>query len=216
VRRTTHVRTGPTIGVAALTALVFAAIGSAKEASTSGAVAEPTGYWSGEINSPVPASIHGGKVIHVQALTKLVLAGNAVIIDVSSKPQRPENLSEDAWMPPPHRAIPGALWIPGVGGPDLNPALDKFFRERLAAETNNDFSRPVVIYCHERCWLSWNAAKRAISYGYMNVSWFPEGIEGWRATGMSTLDVAPAKTPDESAPGSPPAESPPPSNPSVA
>jgi PQQ-dependent catabolism-associated CXXCW motif protein len=196
---------------------MFAPIGSAKEASTSAAVAEPTGYWSGEINSPVPASIHGGKVIHVQALTKLVLAGNAVIIDVSSKPQRPENLGEGApWMPPPHRAIPGALWIPGVGGADLNPVLDQFFRERLAAETGSDFSRPVVIYCHERCWLSWNAAKRVISYGYVNVSWFPEGIEGWRATGMSTLDVAPTKTPDESAPGSPPPESPPPASPSVA
>jgi len=35
-----------------------------------------------------------------------------------------------------------------------------------------------VNYCHRNCWLSWNAAKRAISYGYRNVFWFPDGMEG--------------------------------------
>ncbi len=83
----------------------------------------------------------------------------------------------------------------GVGAVPAN--IDSFFRERLAAWTGNDFERPIVIYCHEKCWLGWNAAKRAISYGYHNVSWFPEGIEGWRATGLATSELQPEKTPQE-------------------
>ena len=35
-----------------------------------------------------------------------------------------------------------------------------------------------VIYCQENCWMSWNAAKRVLSYGYPNVAWYPEGTEG--------------------------------------
>ena len=36
----------------------------------------------------------------------------------------------------------------------------------------------LVIYCQENCWMSWNAAKRVLSYGYPNVAWYPEGTEG--------------------------------------
>ena len=33
----------------------------------------------------------------------------------------------------------------------------------------------LVIYCQEDCWMSWNAAKRVLSYGYPNVAWYPRG-----------------------------------------
>ena len=165
-------------------------------------VVEPAGYWTGAVNSPVPASLHGGKVVHVQALSKLVLAGsNLVIVDVSNVPVKPDNLAAGAdWDPPLHRGIPGAQWIPGVGMGEVPASVDEFFKQRLAALTGNDLDRPLVIYCHEKCWLSWNAAKRAISYGYHNVSWFPEGIEGWRATGLATSELHPEATPHEAAP----------------
>jgi PQQ-dependent catabolism-associated CXXCW motif protein len=55
--------------------------------------------------------------------------------------------------------------------------------------------RPVVFYCHEKCWLSWNGAKRAIGYGYRNVYWFPDGIEGWRKSKLPTAVVQPEATP---------------------
>ena len=38
----------------------------------------------------------------------------------------------------------------------------------------------LVIYCQANCWMSWNAAKRALSYGYPNVAWYPEGTDGWQ------------------------------------
>jgi len=170
-------------------------------------VVEPAGYFTGNVNSPVPASLHGGKVIHVQALSKLVLAGNnLVIVDVSNTPIKPDNLAAGAtWDPPLHRGIPGSLWIPGVGMGEVPASVDDYFKQRLATLTSNDLDRPLVIYCHEKCWLSWNAAKRAISYGYHNVSWFPEGIEGWRATGLATSELHPEATPHESAPPDAPA-----------
>jgi len=169
--------------------------------AAAGGVLEPAGYFNGNVNSPVPASLHGWKVIHVQALSKLVLAGsNLVIVDVSNVPVKPDNLAPGAtWDPPLHRGIPGAQWIPGVGMGEVPMPVDDFFKQRLASLTGNDLERPLVIYCHEKCWLSWNAAKRAISYGYHNVSWFPEGIEGWRATGLATSELHPEATPHESA-----------------
>ncbi len=160
------------------------------------AAPEPEGYWTGDINAPTPATLRGGQVIHAARVSRLLETGNLVLVDVSNAPRRPDNLAPEApWLPTIHKAIPGAIWLPGVGLGTVPDAVDAFFRARLAQATVGDFARPVVIYCHERCWLSWNAAKRAISYGYRNVSWFPEGIEGWRAKGLSTIDLRPEEVP---------------------
>ena len=160
---------------------------------------EPEGFWTGDDQAPLPATVRGGKVVHVQALSKIVLASDGtLLLDVSNRPVKPADIPEgQQWQPPLHRGIPGARWIPSVGVGAVPANIDSFFRERLAAWTGNDFERPIVIYCHEKCWLGWNAAKRAISYGYHNVSWFPEGIEGWRATGLATSELQPEKTPQE-------------------
>ena len=32
--------------------------------------------------------------------------------------------------------------------------------------------------------MSWNAAKRALSWGYSNVAWYPDGTDGWRTPGF--------------------------------
>lgn len=160
-------------------------------------VPEPEGFWTGPINSAVPSTIRGGKVIGAQELSELIANDNPLVIDVSNMPQRPEGMPADApWLPLPHEAIPGALWIPEVGMGTVAPEIDEFFRTQLAQETTGDFGRPIVIYCHEQCWLSWNAAKRAIGYGYTNVHWFPEGIEGWRAVGFETKTIRPRLPPE--------------------
>jgi PQQ-dependent catabolism-associated CXXCW motif protein len=160
--------------------------------------AEPSGYWNGPINSPVPQTLSGGKVIDdAHRLRKLLNHSGTVIVDVSNAPRRPENMSPGApWLPLPHRAIPGSLWIPGVGLGEIPPVVDEFFRQRLAAATGGDVARRLVIYCHETCWLSWNAAKRAIGYGYRNVYWFRDGIEGWKAAGFPTAIIEPQVAPE--------------------
>jgi PQQ-dependent catabolism-associated CXXCW motif protein len=165
---------------------------AAPAATTPPHVPEPAGYWTGDVNAPTPATLHGAKVVNAQQVSALLRAGSAIIVDVSNAPRRPDNLAAGApWMPTSHPGIPGALWIPGAGLGVVPPTVDDFFRSQLAKSTGGDFSRSLVIYCHQRCWLSWNAAKRAISYGYRNVAWFPQGIEGWRASGLATEELTP-------------------------
>jgi PQQ-dependent catabolism-associated CXXCW motif protein len=159
---------------------------------------EPDGFWTGPVNDPVPATIKGGKVIHTQDLAALLKkkGTDAVVVDVSNAPRKPDNLPPTTtWLPVPHPAIPGAIWIPGAGLGAPTPPIDQFFRQRLAAATGNDMQRPLILYCHEKCWLSWNGAKRAIQYGYRNVYWFPDGIEGWRKAKLPTAVVQPEATP---------------------
>jgi PQQ-dependent catabolism-associated CXXCW motif protein len=162
-----------------------------------GGVPEPVGFWTGPINDPVPGTITGGRVIHARELSTLLKGeATAVVVDASNGPRRPDNLPPTAaWLPLPHHAIPGAIWIPGAGLGELPPALKQYFRERLAQATGQHLDRTLIVYCHEKCWLSWNAAKRAIQYGYTHVYWFPEGIEGWRKAGYPTSVVAPDPVP---------------------
>jgi PQQ-dependent catabolism-associated CXXCW motif protein len=156
------------------------------------AVQEPQGYWMGANHGPVAATLRGGSVIHMKRLAALLKVGDVMVVDVSDAPRRPDNMAAGAvWLPLPHPVIPGALWIPGAGIGAINPSVDKLFRECLAQRTENDLAHRLVIYCHRNCWLSWNAAKRAISYGYRNVFWFPDGMEGWRAAGLPTATAEP-------------------------
>jgi PQQ-dependent catabolism-associated CXXCW motif protein len=157
-----------------------------------GVVAEPQGYWEGDVNAPTPSTLPGGRVIHVAGVEALLRQGKAVVIDVSNTPRRPAELAPGApWLPVPHRAIPDALWLPGVGAGAPPQEVDDFYRGRLKLATLGNVEVPLVIYCHENCWLSWNAAKRAIGYGYRRVFWYPEGIEGWTAAGRQTKVAAP-------------------------
>lgn len=154
--------------------------------------AEPEGYWMGPLNGPVPATLHGAKVIHLPKLAALLKHGAVLLIDVSNAPRRPETLAPGApWLPLAHRAIPGSVWIPGAGLGEIPRDVEALFQLQLAMGTANDKAHRVVIYCHERCWLSWNAAKRAIAYGYLNVYWYPEGVEGWSKARRPTAVIDP-------------------------
>ena len=159
---------------------------------------EPPTFWTGPTNSPVPATIAGGKVINTtHQLQAMLKRPETIIVDVSNAPRRPDNLAIGApWLPVPHHAIPGSLWIPGAGLGEIPPAVDDFFRKQLAAATSDDASRRVILYCHQTCWLSWNAAKRAISYGYRNVYWYRDGIEGWKAAHFPTAVIEPRVAPE--------------------
>lgn len=184
------------------------ATGAANAQRPAGPVAEPAGYWTGDVNAPTPTTLQGATVVNAKQVRKLLGTG-AVVIDVSNAPRRPEHLAPGApWIPTAHPGIPGALWIPGAGMGVVPVSVEAYFRAKLTASTGGDLARPIVIYCHSRCWLSWNAAKRAVSYGYRNVSWFPQGIEGWRASGQSTTELKPLQPPAASPSKTPPAPRP--------
>ncbi len=156
------------------------------------AVPEPAGYWQGPAGGDVPASIVGGQVIHTAALAKLLDHQAVILLDVAIAPRRPANMAAGAvWLPLAHQDIPGSLWIPEAGQAASSPAMDASLRQRLATSGRHASAAPIVVYCHPRCWRSWNAAKRLIGYGYNAVYWYPDGIEGWVAAGHSVTAAKP-------------------------
>ncbi len=172
------------------TARLLLVLACAFVCAATAAVPEPDGYWTGPPGGSVPAGIRGGRVIQPRALAQLLARGDAVVLDVASEPKRPQGLgSEVLWRPPPHEGIPHSYWVPGLGTAPMSAEAEMHFRELLARLTDGNRGRPVVTYCHPRCWLSWNAAKRVLSFGYRNVYWFAEGIEGWRAGGHPTAII---------------------------
>ena len=155
----------------------------------------PEGYRLSEFRSPVPASLPGAQVVNTDEVRRLLSTPDArpTLIDVLPAPIRPEGLpATSLWLPPDHNSLPGAIWLPNVGFGRLSDALDDYFRNNLERVTGGDRNRPLVIYCQADCWMSWNAAKRAMQdYGYTRVYWYPEGTTGWEAAGLPLEQIQP-------------------------
>ena len=133
---------------------------------------------------PVPASVTGGKVVHVAELRQLIRQDSVVLIDVYPAPRRPPGMQPGVpWLPPLHHSLPASLWWPDVGQGAMAPALESAFQRRLLEVAASEPGKLFVFYCKPDCWLSWNATKRAASYGF-KVGWFPEGSDGWEAAGL--------------------------------
>ena len=147
-------------------------------------VPEPSGYWTGPNQGETPATVAGATVIHTAALARLIKTDKPVLIDVSPAPPPPPDLpAGTVWMAPPHRDIPGSTWLQEAGKGEISGEAEDFYRTTLDHLTKGNKKRPVVLYCHPKCWLSWNATKRALSFGYQHVYWYPDGIEGWQEAG---------------------------------
>ena len=55
-----------------------------------------------------------------------------------------------------------------------------------------DKTSPIVFYCLSwECWLSYNAAMRAVALGYKNVFWYRGGYYSWFAAGLPLELVEP-------------------------
>jgi PQQ-dependent catabolism-associated CXXCW motif protein len=83
------------------------------------------------------------------------------------------------WRPKPRLDLPGSIWLPDTGYGALAPQVERYFFDALARASGGDKTKPILLYCQRDCWMSWNAAKRALQAGYTNVIWYPEGTEGW-------------------------------------
>lgn len=163
----------------AAAALAFAAL------AMPAGVAEPDGYRMDDFRAPVPATLKGAIVLDTVAAERLWRAGQAVFIDVLPAPARPPNMAPGTlWLPKARHNIPRSLWLADVGFGHLNEGLDGYFRRGLDKATGGDKERPLVFYCLADCWMSWNAAKRALTYGYARVHWYPEGTDAWAAAGL--------------------------------
>ena len=140
--------------------------------------------------APTPTGIPGAKVIATRELRSLLEAAagsgpndRPVLVDVASGEG--------------HATLPGAIWIPGAGrGTSFVDPLQAQCIDLMSKITGGDKSRAVVFFCvNVQCWLSYNAALRAVAAGYTRVSWYRGGIASWRDAGLPLATITPAAGP---------------------
>ncbi len=158
------------------------------------AVAEPDGYRTNDYRMPVPATLKGARVITAEEAEPLHNDKSAIFIDVFPRAPKPPDLPVGTvWRDPPHSSIEGSYWLPNVGYGVLSPEFETYVRSNLEKLTGKDPAKPLVFFCLKNCWMSWNAAKRAMSWGYTNVIWFPDGTDGWQNIGNDIVPVGQVK-----------------------
>lgn len=170
------------------------AISSPASPSTDATPAEPADYRTDNYRTPVPLTLQGATVLSSREAMKLWEAKSAVFIDVYPHPPKPPNLPADTlWRETTHQSIEDAVWLPNVGYGVLSAASDAYFRRNLETLTHGDKAKKLVFFCLKNCWMSWNAAKRALSYGYANVDWYRDGTDGWQEIGGLIDEVHPLR-----------------------
>ena len=153
---------------------------------------EPSGYRMSEFREPVPCTLAGATVVSTEALQLRIERDAPLLVDVLPSPRRPEGVAEGTpWLPPSRRNIPGTVWLPNTGFGELPIEEETYLRANLERLTGGDSSRPLVFYCLAQCWMSWNAARRAVEWGYDSVIWYPDGTDGWEAAGLPLAESSP-------------------------
>jgi PQQ-dependent catabolism-associated CXXCW motif protein len=171
-----------------LRSALFAALGvtllATFAARAGDAVPEPDSYRDSDYRALTPATLKGARVLTTDEAAAMWRAGSAAFIDVLPQAPRPKNLPADVvWRDKPRFDIPGSIWLPDTGYGELAPIMLDYFRRGLDKALAGG-KRPLVFYCLKDCWMSWNAARRALALGYKNVDWYPEGSDGWAAAGL--------------------------------
>lgn len=147
------------------------------------------GYRLGDYRAPTPLSLEGAVTVDTDEVRDLMATGSVIAVDVLPAPRRPD---DGAWLlPRPRLSLPGAVWLANAGYGDLSPAMARWFAEELNRLTAGDRERPLMFFCVIDCWMSWNAAKRALSLGHTRVYWYPEGSDGWEFAGQPLERVEP-------------------------
>lgn len=164
-------------------------------------VAEPDGYRIENYRAPVPATLAGARVLATAEAEMIWRAGTGVFVDVLPRAPKPQNLPAGTiWRDKPRHNIPGSFWLPDTGYGKLAEATEDYFRRGLVRASGGNNAVLLVIYCQTDCWMSWNAAKRALSYGYRHVAWYPEGTDGWEFAGLPMAESQPEPRSDEETP----------------
>ena len=126
------------------------------------------------IHAPTPREIPGARILLTAQLRARL-----------NEPEPGRPLLFDVLGGEPHHSLPGAIWLPGAGrGSAFDDAVQAQLARLLEAATKGDASRAIVFFCQgTSCWLSYNAALRAVALGYREVYWYRGGIEAWLAAG---------------------------------
>lgn len=179
-----------------LRAAALAVIGAAACSGTALAGAglapppEPPGFRGPPYEAALPATLAGARVVSGNEAVALHGAG-AAFVDVYPRKTRPAGLPEGTiWREPDHLTIPRAFWLYDTGYERLTIIEEDRLRQGLAAASKGDPDAALVIFCRADCWMSWNAAKRAVALGYRRILWFPEGSDGWEGAGGMLVPAA--------------------------
>jgi PQQ-dependent catabolism-associated CXXCW motif protein len=124
--------------------------------------------------------IPGAKLVHTHELKAMVSSRTPpVLVDV---------LSGEG-----HETLAGAIWLGGAGrGESLDDAVQSDLVPLLQRFSANDKSRQLVFFCaSSQCWLSYNAALRAVAAGYTQVYWYRGGIDAWMEADLPTATTVP-------------------------
>lgn len=175
--------------VAYALAVVACAAGWIAEAQE--AVPEPPGYRTDNYRAPVPKTLQGAEVLTTAKAEALWRAGAAAFIDVLPRPPKPQLPVGTVWREAPRPHIPGSLWLPDTGYGELAASTEDYLKSGLQRASAGDMARRLVFYCQANCWMSWNAAKRALGYGYADVAWYPDGTDGWRKAELPMESATP-------------------------
>jgi len=193
-RRTTRAGARALTGLAFVAALALTGLARGDELSPP----EPDGYRLEDYRAPVPDTLRGAQVATTAEVAALWKGRQAAFVDVLPRPPKPANLPAGTiWHEKPRLDIPGSLWLPDTGYGALAPAMERYFRRGLEKATGGDRARALVIYCLHDCWMSWNAAKRAVALGYSHVIWYPDGTDGWAKAGLALAPATPEPRPSE-------------------
>jgi PQQ-dependent catabolism-associated CXXCW motif protein len=144
-------------------------------------VPEPSDYRTEDYRAPTPMTLRGARTVATAQAHAIWKAGEAAFIEVLPRAPRPANLPPGTiWRERERLDITGSVWLPDTGYGALAPATEDYFRRGLEQATGGNKDKLIVIYCQRDCWMSWNAGKRALTLDYRNVTWYPEGTEGWQ------------------------------------
>ena len=128
----------------------------------------------GPMHGPTPSTLPGGQVVTTPGLVALMQGRQApfLVFDVLGGAE----------------SLPNALPAPWLSQPGtFDDAVQQQAAQLFTQQTQGRKDVALVFYCLSReCWLSYNAALRAVAAGYGNVLWYRGGIEAWKAAGLPT------------------------------
>jgi PQQ-dependent catabolism-associated CXXCW motif protein len=187
------------IRCAAAVILVIVALTGAGRAEE--LVPEPEGYRTEDYRAPVPETLAGGRVLTTAEAEAIWRAKSGAFIDVLPRPPRPSNLPAGTiWRDRPRFNIPGSIWLPDTGYGELAQGTENYLQQGLIRASGGNRAALIVVYCQANCWMSWNAAKRILTYGYSAVAWYPDGTDGWERANLPMAESQPEPRPAEQNP----------------
>jgi PQQ-dependent catabolism-associated CXXCW motif protein len=161
-------------------------------------IEEPDGYRTEDYRAPTPPTLKGARVVTTAEAAAIWRAKAGAFVDVLPRAPKPKDLPPGTvWRDKPRFDVPDSIWLPDTGYGRLARATEDYLERGLARASHGDKSALLVIYCQADCWMSWNAAKRALAYGYSNVAWYPEGSDGWERAQLPLAEAQPESRPEE-------------------